>query len=68
VISIDYIPNQVAAYAEFADKLVQSGDVIITFNYDDSLERELKRTGKWDAGAGYGFPFAAPVRPLKSSP
>src|ERR1035438_3314077 len=36
-----------AAYAEFADKLVQSGDVIITFNYDDSLERsEERRVGK----------------------
>jgi len=48
------------AYAEFADKLVQAGDVIITFNYDDSLERELKRAGKWDLSGGYGFPFAAP--------
>jgi hypothetical protein len=51
-----------AAYAEFADKLVQAGDVIITFNYDYSLERELKRTDKWDVAGGYGFPFAAPVR------
>lgn len=51
-----------AAYAEFADKLVEAGDVIITFNYDDSLERELKRTGKWDVSDGYGFPFAAAVR------
>lgn len=52
-----------AAYAEFADKLVRAGDVIITFNYDDSLERELKRTGRWDVSDGYGFPFAASVRP-----
>ena len=51
-----------AAYAEFADRLVQAGDVIITFNYDDSLERELKRNGRWDVGAGYGFPFSSPVR------
>jgi hypothetical protein len=50
------------AYAGFADKLAQASDVIITFNYDDSLERELKRTGRWDVRAGYGFPFAAPVR------
>ena len=58
-----------AAYAEFADKLVQAGDVIVTFNYDDSLERELKRSGKWDLSDGYGFPFAEPGRsqvlPLK---
>jgi len=47
------------AYAEFADKLVQPGDVVITFNYDDSLERELKRTGKWDISRGYGFPLGA---------
>ncbi len=47
------------AYAEFADRVVQAGDVIITFNYDDSLERELKRAGGWDLSEGYGFPFAA---------
>lgn len=50
------------AYAEFADNLVLPGDVIITFNYDDSLERELKRAGKWDLSDGYGFPFADRVR------
>jgi hypothetical protein len=31
--------------------------VIITFNYDDSLERELKRSDKWDISRGYGFPL-----------
>ena len=50
------------AYAEFADNLAEAGDVVITFNYDDSLERELRRTGKWDASDGYGFPFAGRVR------
>lgn len=55
-----------AVYAEFADKLVRAGDVVITFNYDDSFERELKRTGKWDVGAGYGFPFAASVCPSQA--
>jgi hypothetical protein len=48
-----------AAYAEFAEKIAKPDDVIITFNYDDSLERELKRTGKWDISGGYGFPLAA---------
>ena len=28
------------------------------FNYDDSLERELKRVGKWDVSQGYGFQIA----------
>jgi hypothetical protein len=45
------------AYAAFADKVARPGDVVITFNYDDSLERELKRTGKWDISGGYGFPI-----------
>jgi hypothetical protein len=47
------------AYAKFADKLLQPNDVVITFNSDDSLERELKRTGKWDISRGYGFPLGA---------
>lgn len=46
-------------YAEFPDKIVQPGDVVITFNYDDSLEREVKRSGKWDLSRGYGFPLGA---------
>jgi hypothetical protein len=47
--------NPARAYAQFAETVVQPGDVIITFNYDDSLERELKRVGKWDIWRGYGF-------------
>jgi hypothetical protein len=52
-----------AAYAEFADKVTKPGDVVITFNYDDSLERELRRARKWDAVSGYGFPFGGSSRP-----
>jgi hypothetical protein len=44
-------------YARYADRIVKAGDTIITFNYDDSLERELKRAGKWDLSHGYGFPL-----------
>jgi len=44
-----------AAYAEFADEMIQPGDIVITFNYDDSLEKELRRAGKWDVSQGYGF-------------
>jgi len=39
--------NRAPAYEQFAERIVQPGDVVITFNYDDSLERELKRVGKW---------------------
>src|SRR5271157_506982 len=46
-------------YAEFATKIIQPGDVVITFNYDDSLERELRRVGKWDISRGYGFSLGA---------
>ena len=51
--------NPVPAYAALADKRVQPSDVVITFNYDDSLERELRRTGKWDISRGYGFPLGS---------
>jgi len=44
-------------YATFADRIVKPGDTVITFNYDDSLDRELKRAGKWDLSHGYGFPL-----------
>jgi hypothetical protein len=55
--------NPAPAYQEFAETLVQSGDVIITFNYDDSLERELKRVGKWDVSQGYGFQIGSLIQP-----
>jgi len=45
------------AYADFSTKVVQPGDVVITFNYDDSLERELRLASKWDISRGYGFPL-----------
>jgi hypothetical protein len=51
-----------SAYAAFADRVVKPGDVVITFNYDDSLERELRRAGKWDISCGYGFPLGADER------
>lgn len=62
--------NPAPAYEQFAKNVVQSGDVIITFNYDDSLERELKRVGKWDVSQGYGFQIgdvekSSPVHVLK---
>ncbi len=47
--------NPAPAYQQFAEKIIHPGDVIITFNYDDSLERELKSVGKWNIAQGYGF-------------
>jgi hypothetical protein len=42
-------------YEAFSKRVVAEGDVIITFNYDDSLECELHRAEKWDVHRGYGF-------------
>lgn len=49
--------NPAPLYATFAKELIKPGDTVITFNYDDSLERELKRVGVWDLSCGYGFPL-----------
>jgi hypothetical protein len=51
------------SYASFAATIAQPGDVILTFNYDDSLERELKQAGKWDISRGYGFPLGTVEEP-----
>jgi hypothetical protein len=44
-----------AFYAGFCSEVVQPNDVILTFNYDVSLEREMRRVGLWDANDGYDF-------------
>lgn len=54
--------NSALSYQQFAEKIVQPNDVVITFNYDDSLERELKRVQKWDVSQGYGFQIGSIVR------
>ncbi len=43
------------SYHLFASKVIQPGDSVVTFNYDVSLDKELKRAGVWEAGDGYGF-------------
>jgi hypothetical protein len=44
-----------SAYQDFARNIVVPGDCIITFNYDVSLDRELRLAGKFEVGDGYGF-------------
>ncbi len=44
-----------SSYSLFAREVVQPSDTVITFNYDVSLDKELKRAGAWEAGDGYGF-------------
>lgn len=36
-------------------RILQEGDMVITFNYDSTLERVLLRQGKWSPRNGYGF-------------
>lgn len=42
-------------YEAFSREVVQPSDVILTFNYDVSLEREMRRAGLWDVNDGYDF-------------
>jgi len=42
-------------YRMFAADVLAPEDTIITFNYDLAVDRELKRSGKWSIGNGYGF-------------
>jgi hypothetical protein len=44
-----------STYQAFAKEIVAPGDCIVTFNYDVSLERELRQAGKFEIGDGYGF-------------
>ena len=48
--------HKALGYRQLATSLLNPGDVVVTFNYDDSLERELRCAGKWDIHCGYGFP------------
>lgn len=43
------------SYGIFARKIVKPGDCVISFNYDVSLDRELRFAAVWDIGDGYGF-------------
>ena len=48
--------RQEGSYSLFARQVVQPGDTVISFNYDDALDRQLKASGLWRLGDGYGFP------------
>jgi hypothetical protein len=52
-------------YKDFAKRIIKPGDTVITFNYDDSLDRELRRVGKWDLSRGYGFSLGEADAPSK---
>ncbi len=50
-------PSRATSYEIFANSIVKRGDTVITFNYDISLERELRQAHLWDLSRGYGFPL-----------
>jgi hypothetical protein len=39
----------------FANGFLVEGDAVVTLNYDMAIDRELRRSGKWSIGNGYGF-------------
>lgn len=43
----------------------QPGDIVITFNYDATIESSLWAAGKWHFGDGYGIPIDLTARHLK---
>jgi hypothetical protein len=45
------------AYQNFVGKILLPGDVIISFNYDVSLEKEMTVSGLFQPSSGYGFHF-----------
>ena len=61
LLSIEPSPGR--SYKTFASRIAQPGDVVITFNYDDSLERDLRQAGKWNVSHGYGFPLGTETTP-----
>ncbi len=60
---VDLGKRQAALYRRFARQRVQPNDVLITFNYDWMLERELKKAGLWEIDDGYGFSIGLPTIP-----
>jgi len=48
-------PQQAKDYRLFAERVAAPNDLIVTFNYDVSLDRELHLAGKWEIDDGYGF-------------
>lgn len=47
--------------AQFVDEVFNSGDVVISLNYDCVLEGALDCRGKWSPKSGYGSPFYQPL-------
>jgi hypothetical protein len=47
--------NHAPLYSRFAKQACSQGDTVITFNYDVSLEAELRKADMWHVSDGYGF-------------
>jgi hypothetical protein len=50
---------------EAVGRRFQPGDVVITFNYDATIEASLWSAGKWHFGDGYGIPIDLTAHHLK---
>src|SRR5258707_6438958 len=62
-----YIRNTHPArgYEAFARR-VKPGDVVITFNYDVAVEKELRLAGMFHVGDGYGFKIGQDLTPASN--
>jgi hypothetical protein len=58
--------NAAPLYCQLAERVLSPGDTMVTFNYDVSLEAELRKVGKWDIGNGYGFLLGDGITPQSS--
>jgi hypothetical protein len=59
--------NEASLYRRFATDVVQDGDVVVTFNYDVSLDRELRKAGNWEISNGYGDVFYVEIPGMPKS-
>jgi hypothetical protein len=51
----EMIRSRPVALYERLVKLIQPGDIVITFNYDLAIEKALQEAGLWRISTGYGF-------------
>jgi hypothetical protein len=66
----EMIRSRPVALYERLVKLIQPGDIVITFNYDLAIEKALQEAGLWRISTGYGFEIEdeqppSPVEVLK---
>ncbi len=60
--------NSAELYRVFAHDILTPQDIVVTFNYEVALDRELCKSGKWNVLTGYGFVIDRPYGPVIDQP